>query len=135
MQLNEHTVNNLSPEIKNDLREIYRGAIDAINKNGWHQGDYVNYTNGSVCLVEALNKSHANLSFVNYTCKLDELAALSIPGILIDAANSYLRSLVGFVGDRNRQLSVYNDAPGRTKADIIILLEQATVSLKDEEDV
>lgn len=98
--------------------EILVQAADLIEERGWNQGDYVNDC-GGLCTFGALYIAVGLTPAFIRTDEADQraLAALTV----VDEAAQALRQHVG----RDVGISEWNDAPGRTKAEVVTALRAA----------
>lgn len=92
--------------------EVLTGAIEALNEFGWNQGDYGNQERG-LCAIGAMDygAGYRNPKIGNF----DADAYVT--------AKQYMNTVVG--GNAHSGVSIWNDASGRTKEEVIAALTRA----------
>lgn len=93
----------------NPAHDVIDGAIAILKEKGWCQGKLEDAA-GQCCLVGAVRKASRNLT----DCLIET------PYLAEEAAWSRLAKVTG-----TRALALWNDRAGRTKDDVIYLLEAA----------
>jgi hypothetical protein len=103
-----------------EIRQILIGAKSLIETNGWCQKKYAS-KEGGFCMAGAIGKvmSYNKLSYG------DKTLCLAID-ILRKSIEVGVKSGYYSIGD-------YNDAPGRTKAEVLAMFDKAIASLDKTE--
>ncbi len=98
------------PVIDNPVVTVLRDAANLLRERGWAQGTY--YRGGGYCLLGAIRMARFG-------------------GLIISDHDDLLyRSVMDAVGSRiHRDIPDWNDVPGRTKEEVILLLETAAKSV------
>lgn len=128
--------------------EILDNAANILLRDGWHQGMYyeeVNYTGGTAedyqaaskaanqtapcCQAGAITRAAFGYAWVGFP-KPNELATLHDRrerDAAVAKANGYMRDLVFSLGEGEEYTSTvaWNDAPGRTKDEVVAALRAA----------
>jgi hypothetical protein len=97
--------------VGDNLSQIYRNAADYIEKHGWWRGSFFDpsdYHNGAACAAAAISR-------VAMRAKVSA-----------DEANEAIRLVGQHVG---KTVPVWNDAPWRTKDDVIFTLRELSDKL------
>lgn len=102
--------------------DILDRAADLIEERGWNQGWYVNEC-GGLCAVGAM-----------YTAAGVELpVGAEFPDIPDEVSNAVLRAFRVFGDHVKRLASAWNDAPGRTKEEVVSTLRAAAQAARAEQ--
>lgn len=92
------------------LRDIYHKAIKIIEKRGWYQGEYCNFSNGSVCLLGA----------IGIACGIQDENLENN-----EFEPNWTRATTKLNGLLHCNAAQWNDRGCRTKKDVINLLRRA----------
>ncbi len=92
-----------------------RAAADVLERDGWLQGDY-GTRHGPKCLAGAVNH------VVNGGGSVDDLGGACE---LEDRAADAVQSVAALLGQGYADITRWNDAPGRTAAEVIAALRAA----------
>lgn len=92
--------------------EVLARAADIIQQRGWHQGWFIDRDTGAVCCVGAIRIAGGLTATPIY----DRDAA---------AHDLVLNARSRMFGHLKRSVSVWNDEPGRTQAEVVAALRAA----------
>jgi hypothetical protein len=100
---------------------LYRKTAELLRQDGWTQGISINAA-GNRCLTQAVHDSGT---------ELECLQALAYPVELFEPLMKTLREQWKWEGCP----IIWNDSPGRTAEEVIILLEQTAEKLEADETI
>ena len=102
----------MSAQVAADLR----AAAEVLRRDGWRQGDYVQFPNGACCATGAIRKAvYGDPWIAGYLSGRAERAVLSV------------------VDPGGHSLPWWNDTPGRTADEVIAALEAAAERAEAEQ--